>query len=93
MFTVISNEILAENLHKMVLYAPRIARAWKAGQFVMVRLDQGEERIPLTISDVAGPLGNPTRIRTWGRVACIGCGVGTALLLPIVSAGHAEYSG
>ena len=58
MFTVISNEILAENLHKMVLLAPRIARVWKAGQFVMVRLGQGEELIPLTISDFVGALGN-----------------------------------
>jgi NAD(P)H-flavin reductase len=46
MFEVLSNEILAENLHKMVVSAPRVARARKPGQFVMVRLAQGEERIP-----------------------------------------------
>jgi ferredoxin--NADP+ reductase len=119
MFKVISNEILAENLHKMVVSAPRIARARKPGQFVMVRLDRGEERIPLTISDadpaagtitlfiqavgastknivataaggsirdVAGPLGKETRIIQWGRVACIGGGVGTAVLFPLVKA-------
>jgi ferredoxin--NADP+ reductase len=119
MFKVISNEILAENLHKMVVSAPRIASARKPGQFVMVRLDRGEERIPLTISDadpatgtitlfiqaagastakivatktggsirdVAGPLGNATRIIKWGRVACVGGGVGTAVLFPLVKA-------
>lgn len=119
MFKIISNEILAEKLHKMVVSAPRIARARKPGQFVMVRLAQGEERIPLTISDadpvagtitlfiqavgastvkivataaggsirdVAGPLGNGTRIINWGRVACIGGGVGTAVLFPLVKA-------
>jgi ferredoxin--NADP+ reductase len=119
MFNVISNDILAENLHKMVVSAPRIARARKPGQFVMVRLDQGEERIPLTISDadpaagtitlfiqaigastrkivatpagefirdVAGPLGKGTRITNWGRVVCIGGGVGTAVLFPMVKA-------
>jgi len=119
MFKVISNEILAENLHKMVVSAPRIARARKPGQFCMVRLAQGEERIPLTISDadpvagtitlfiqaigtstrkivataaggsirdVAGPLGKATRITNWGRVVCIGGGVGTAVLFPIVKA-------
>ncbi|OGU11294.1 MAG: ferredoxin-NADP reductase [Geobacteraceae bacterium GWC2_58_44] len=119
MFEVLSNEILAENLHKMVVSAPRIARARKAGQFVMVRLAQGEERIPLTIGDadpaagtitlfiqaigastrrivdtevggfirdVAGPLGKETHITNWGRVACVGGGVGTAVLFPLVKA-------
>ncbi|HBA89628.1 MAG TPA: sulfide/dihydroorotate dehydrogenase-like FAD/NAD-binding protein [Geobacter sp.] len=119
MFEVLSNEILAENLHRMVLVAPRIARARKAGQFVMVRLAQGEERIPLTIGDadpeagtitlfiqaigastrkivdtpvggfirdVAGPLGKETHITNWGRVACVGGGVGTAVLFPLVKA-------
>jgi ferredoxin/flavodoxin---NADP+ reductase len=119
MFEVISNEVLAENLHKMVVSAPRIARARKAGQFVMVRLAQGEERIPLTIGDadseagtitlfiqaigastrrivatkpggfirdVAGPLGKETHIANWGRVTCVGGGVGTAVLFPLVKA-------
>ena len=119
MFEVLSNEILAENLHKMVVSAPRIARARKAGQFVMVRLAQGEERIPLTIGDadaaagtitlfiqaigastrkivdtpvggfirdIAGPLGKETHITNWGRVACVGGGVGTAVLFPLVKA-------
>jgi ferredoxin--NADP+ reductase len=59
MFQVLSNEILAENLHKMVVAAPRIARARKAGQFVIVRLAQGEERIPLTLSLIH--ISEPTR--------------------------------
>ncbi|GFO67544.1 ferredoxin-NADP+ reductase subunit alpha [Geomonas limicola] len=121
MFEVLSNEVLAENLHKMVVSAPRIAKARKAGQFVIVRLAQGEERIPLTIGDadaaagtitlfiqaigastrrivqtqpggfirdVAGPLGKETHITNWGRVACIGGGVGTAVLFPLVKALH-----
>jgi ferredoxin/flavodoxin---NADP+ reductase len=119
MFQVLKNDVLAENLHKMVVSAPRIARARKAGQFVMVRLAQGEERIPLTIGDadpaagtitlfiqaigastrsivqtavggfirdVAGPLGKETHIRKWRRVACVGGGVGTAVLFPLVKA-------
>jgi ferredoxin/flavodoxin---NADP+ reductase len=119
MFEVLSNEILAENLHKMVISAPRIARARKAGQFVIVRLAKGEERIPLTIGDadpaagtitlfiqaigastrrivetavggfirdVAGPLGKETHIANWGRVVCVGGGVGTAVLYPLVKA-------
>ncbi|MDO9309524.1 MAG: NADPH-dependent glutamate synthase [Deltaproteobacteria bacterium] len=119
MFEVISNDILAPNLHKMVVRAPRVALARKAGQFVIVRADKGEERIPLTIGDadpaagtitlfiqaigastcrivaipaggfirdVAGPLGQPTHIENWGQVACIGGGVGTAVLYPLVKA-------
>ncbi len=119
MFEIISNDILAENLHKLVVSAPRIARARKAGQFVMVRLAEGEERIPLTIGDadaaagtislfiqaigastrrivdtpaggfirdVAGPLGKETHIANWGRVVCVGGGVGTAVLFPLVKA-------
>lgn len=119
MFEVISNDILAPNLHKMVVRAPRVALARKAGQFVIVRADKGQERIPLTIGDadpvagtitlfiqaigastcrlvaipaggfirdVAGPLGQPTHIENWGRVACVGGGVGTAVLYPLVKA-------
>ncbi|MDO3378613.1 sulfide/dihydroorotate dehydrogenase-like FAD/NAD-binding protein [Geoalkalibacter halelectricus] len=38
------------------------------------------------LRDVAGPLGQPTHIENWGRVACIGGGVGTAVLYPLAKA-------
>jgi ferredoxin--NADP+ reductase len=38
------------------------------------------------ISDVMGPLGNPTPIETGKTIACIGGGVGTAELYPITKA-------
>lgn len=38
------------------------------------------------LRDVAGPLGHPTRIENWGRVTCIGGGVGTAVIYPIAEA-------
>jgi NAD(P)H-flavin reductase len=38
------------------------------------------------ILDVVGPLGNPTHIEKFGRVVCIGGGVGIAPVLPIVRA-------
>ncbi|HZV82740.1 MAG TPA: sulfide/dihydroorotate dehydrogenase-like FAD/NAD-binding protein, partial [Geobacteraceae bacterium] len=56
MFEIVSNDTLAPNLHRMVVRAPRIATARRAGQFVIVRADRGEERIPLTIGD-ADPIG------------------------------------
>ena len=119
MFDVLSNQILAPNLHRLVVRAPRIATARRAGQFVIVRAERGDERIPLTIGDadpasgtitlfiqaigastrkivaipvggtlrdVAGPLGQPTQIEKWGRVACVGGGVGTAVLYPLAKA-------
>jgi NAD(P)H-flavin reductase len=39
-----------------------------------------------SLRDVAGPLGTPTHIEKWGRVACVGGGVGTAVLYPLAQA-------
>jgi len=119
MYEVISNDILAPSLHRLVVRAPRIAPARRAGQFVIVRAEKGDERIPLTIGDadpaagtitlfvqaigastrkivaipaggaildLAGPLGQATHIGKWERVACIGGGVGTAVLYPLAKA-------
>ncbi len=38
------------------------------------------------LRDVAGPLGMPTHIENWGRVACVGGGVGAAVLYPLAKA-------
>ena len=51
MFEVLSNEEIAPSLHRMVILAPRVARARKPGQFVIVRAGADSERIPLTIAD------------------------------------------
>lgn len=40
------------------------------------------------VTDVVGPLGNPTHIEKVGTVLCTGGGVGVAPLLPIVEAMH-----
>ncbi len=39
-----------------------------------------------SILDVLGPLGNPTEIENFGTVACVGGGVGIAVIHPIVKA-------
>jgi len=36
-----------------------------------------------SIRDVAGPLGRETEIDQWGKVVCVGGGVGTAVLFPL----------
>jgi NAD(P)H-flavin reductase len=51
MFEILQNTLLAPNLHRLTVHAPRIAKARQPGQFVMVRADIGDERIPLTIGD------------------------------------------
>lgn len=51
MFKVISKEHFSEKVVKLVVEAPRIAVARRAGHFVIVRVGEGGERIPLTISD------------------------------------------
>ncbi|MEY2443452.1 MAG: ferredoxin/flavodoxin---NADP+ reductase, partial [Ilumatobacteraceae bacterium] len=48
---VLSNTRLATDVHRLVIDAPRVAAARQPGQFVIVRLGPGAERIPLTIAD------------------------------------------
>jgi ferredoxin--NADP+ reductase len=62
MFEVLRNDTLAPNLHRLVISAPRVAKARRAGQFVIVRPREGAERIPLTIADADAPAGTITVI-------------------------------
>ncbi len=48
---ILENNLLAENINQYIVSAPLIARRRKAGQFVIVRMDEQGERIPLTIAD------------------------------------------
>src|SRR5215475_8869154 len=119
MYRIVSAERLAPTIARLVVEAPLVAPKRQAGHFVIVRVEEGGERIPLTLVDaqpergtitlivqavgkttrqivalqpgqalldVVGPLGNPTPIERFGRVACVGGGVGTAELLPIARA-------
>ncbi|NTW53743.1 MAG: sulfide/dihydroorotate dehydrogenase-like FAD/NAD-binding protein [Chlorobaculum sp.] len=51
MYRIVSAIFLAENIKKFEIEAPRIAKKRKAGQFVIIRIEQNGERIPLTIAD------------------------------------------
>lgn len=51
MFKIISRRDLAPNITEMKVLAPRVARSARPGQFVIVRVDNHGERIPLTICD------------------------------------------
>jgi ferredoxin--NADP+ reductase len=51
MFPIISKEDLASTVSKFVVHAPLVARKHKAGNFVIVRVIETGERIPLTVVD------------------------------------------
>lgn len=56
---VMSNRVLSPDAHELVVSAPLVAASRQPGQFVIVRLGPGAERIPLTIADsdpVAGTI-------------------------------------
>lgn len=116
MAKIISKEEIADKTYSMHIHTPLIAKKCKPGQFVVIRLDEKGERIPLTIadfnrnegnirlvfqvvgkttlklsrcgvgediSDVTGPLGNPSEISNYGTVVMVGGGVGIAPIYPI----------
>jgi ferredoxin--NADP+ reductase len=116
---IVEKKDLSENVVMMVLEAPVIAQKRKAGQFIILKINEKGERIPLTIvdsdaqagtitiifqvvgkttavmakmkagdtiQDVQGPLGNPTEIENYGRVVCIGGGVGVGVVYPLTAA-------
>lgn len=50
-YEVIANTSLGPDVHRLLISAPRIAEVGEPGQFVIVRLGDGAERIPLTIAE------------------------------------------
>jgi ferredoxin--NADP+ reductase len=59
---IVEKTDLSENVVRMVLEAPAIARKRKAGQFVVLIMDEKGERIPLTIVDSDAQQGTITII-------------------------------
>jgi NAD(P)H-flavin reductase len=51
MFRIVSGDTLAAKIHLFKIEAPAIARKAQPGQFIVVRVDETGERIPLTIAD------------------------------------------
>ena len=51
MFRIIYRETLAAKIHLFKIEAPAVAKKAQPGQFVVVRVDERGERIPLTIAD------------------------------------------
>lgn len=51
MFKIVKKQYLANNIYLMDILAPRVAKSCYPGQFVIVKMDEKGERIPLTICD------------------------------------------
>jgi len=119
MYKVIEKRILSDNVAKLIIENKTIAKNRKPGQFVIIKMGETGERIPLTIadsdtekgtitiivqkigtsshklfnlnagdhiSDLVGPLGQPTKVENVGTVIAAGGGVGIAPLYPIAKA-------
>lgn len=62
MFEILEKKQLNEQVTAMTLDAPFIAKKVKAGQFVIIRVDEKGERIPLTVADFDRQSGSLTII-------------------------------
>ncbi|MDG6223539.1 MAG: sulfide/dihydroorotate dehydrogenase-like FAD/NAD-binding protein [Candidatus Bathyarchaeota archaeon] len=119
MYEIIKKVTLASDIKLLQIRSPLIAQKTKAGQFVIVRVHEKGERIPLTLADwnptegtitlvfvevgltttllgalevgdkildISGPLGTPTVIKNFGKVAVVCGGVGAATAYNIIKA-------
>lgn len=119
MYKIVKKRQLNSAVTLMEIEAPLIAKKALAGQFIIFRVDEKGERIPLTIADYdrekgtvtiifqivgrstmllnqleegdsildfVGPLGKPTEVDGFKRVAVIGGGVGCAIAYPSAKA-------
>jgi len=61
-FAVLENRSLATNVRLLEVEAPRVARKRRAGQFVILRVHEHGERIPITIADSSPARGSITLV-------------------------------
>ncbi len=48
---IVSKRLLADNIYLMEIESKRVSKSAKPGQFVIVKMDEKGERIPLTVAD------------------------------------------
>ena len=115
MFKIFKKQDLNPSVVLMQIESPEIARKAQPGQFIILRVDDEGERVPLTIAaydavegtvtivfqivgkttkqlsemkqgdyllDFVGPLGVPTHLEGYKKVAVIGGGLGSAIAWP-----------
>jgi len=62
MYQIVKKEALNPTVTKMVISAPLIAKKAQPGQFIILRVDENGERIPLTVADYDREAGTVTII-------------------------------
>ena len=62
MFRIVEKKALNSSMSRMVIEAPFVAKKAKAGQFIILRVNEHGERIPLTIADYDREQGTVTII-------------------------------
>jgi NAD(P)H-flavin reductase len=96
---IIKKDALSENVFKLTVEAPLIAKARKAGHFVIVKVGKFGERIPLTIADSNPTEGTVTLIiqrvgKSSGKICSLEEGEFiTDLVGPLGRATHIEHFG
>ena len=51
MYTIVHKEILNPTVTRMDIQAPLVAEKARPGQFIILRVEEDGERIPLTVAD------------------------------------------
>jgi len=62
MYQIVKKEALNPTVTRMVIHAPLIAKKAQPGQFIILRVDENGERIPLTVADYDRAAGTVTII-------------------------------
>lgn len=62
MYEIVNKTVLNPTVIKMDIKAPRVAKKAEAGQFIILRVDEEGERIPLTVADFDREAGTVTII-------------------------------
>lgn len=99
MYKIIDKEQFSEKVFKLVVEAPLIARSRKAGHFVIVRVGEKGERVPLTIADADPEKGTITLVvQTVGHSTTQLCALNvgeeiTDVVGPLGKATHIENFG
>jgi len=62
MYEIIEKQVMSDTVKLMKIKAPRVAEKAQAGQFIILRIDEQGERIPLTIADYDRKNGDVTII-------------------------------
>lgn len=60
MYPIVKKEKLADKIYLMDVKAPRVAKSCMPGQFIIVKIDEEGERIPLTVCDYDRKAGTVT---------------------------------